>query len=150
MTERHEGSAPISGVSHVQLVVTDLGVSRADISFGYTMNMLGFFAGGVVADDRVDVVGRAEGLADPAELRQATLDSVASAGFGLLIAAIALGRVHGTGILARGHVRPVPHCSHHVPLPSGSASPPRWRAQHLRFYRAFPTHLAKSVQPQHD
>ncbi|MDX8151376.1 acyltransferase [Patulibacter brassicae] len=38
----------------------------------------------------------------PRELRQATLDSVASTGFGLLIAAIALGRVHGTGILARG------------------------------------------------
>src|ERR1700730_5253489 len=30
-------------------VQADLGVSRADISFAYTMNMLGFFAGGVVA-----------------------------------------------------------------------------------------------------
>ena len=29
-------------------VQTDLGVSRADISFAYTLNMLGFFAGGVL------------------------------------------------------------------------------------------------------
>ena len=28
-------------------VQADLGVSRADISFAYSMNMLGFFAGGV-------------------------------------------------------------------------------------------------------
>jgi len=35
-------------------VQADLGVSRADISFGYTMNMLGFFAGGVVAGRMVD------------------------------------------------------------------------------------------------
>src|SRR5262245_24327385 len=36
------------------IVQTDLGVSRADISFAYTMNMLGFFAGGVVAGRLVD------------------------------------------------------------------------------------------------
>ncbi len=35
-------------------VQADLGVSRADISFGYTMNMLGFFAGGVLAGRMVD------------------------------------------------------------------------------------------------
>jgi len=35
-------------------VQADLGVSRADISFAYTMNMLGFFAGGVVAGRLVD------------------------------------------------------------------------------------------------
>jgi len=32
----------------------DLGVSRADISFAYSLNMLGFFAGGVVAGRMVD------------------------------------------------------------------------------------------------
>ena len=32
----------------------DLGVSRADISFAYSMNMLGFFAGGVLAGRMVD------------------------------------------------------------------------------------------------
>jgi MFS family permease len=32
----------------------DLGVSRADISFAYSMNMLGFFAGGVAAGRLVD------------------------------------------------------------------------------------------------
>src|SRR5882672_9986686 len=36
------------------IVQADLGVSRADISFAYTMNMLGFFAGGVVAGRLVD------------------------------------------------------------------------------------------------
>ena len=35
-------------------VQTDLGVSRADISFAYSVNMLGFFAGGVVAGRLVD------------------------------------------------------------------------------------------------
>ena len=35
-------------------VQADLGVSRADISFAYTMNMLGFFAGGVLAGRLVD------------------------------------------------------------------------------------------------
>ena len=35
-------------------VQADLGVSRADISFAYTMNMLGFFAGGVAAGRLVD------------------------------------------------------------------------------------------------
>ncbi len=36
------------------IVQVDLGVSRADISFAYTMNMLGFFAGGVLAGRLVD------------------------------------------------------------------------------------------------
>jgi MFS family permease len=36
------------------IVQADLGVSRADISFAYTMNMLGFFAGGVAAGRLVD------------------------------------------------------------------------------------------------
>ena len=36
------------------IVQADLGVSRADISFAYTMNMLGFFAGGVLAGRLVD------------------------------------------------------------------------------------------------
>jgi MFS family permease len=36
------------------IVQTDLGVSRADISFAYTMNMLGFFVGGVLAGRLVD------------------------------------------------------------------------------------------------
>ncbi len=35
-------------------VQLDLGVSRADISFGYSMNMLGFFAGGIAAGRLVD------------------------------------------------------------------------------------------------
>ena len=35
-------------------VQTDLGVSRADISFAYSMNLMGFFAGGVVAGRLVD------------------------------------------------------------------------------------------------
>src|SRR5437763_17074953 len=35
-------------------VQADLGVSRADISFGYSMNMLGFFAGGVAIGRLVD------------------------------------------------------------------------------------------------
>jgi MFS family permease len=35
-------------------VQTDLGVSRADISFAYSMNLMGFFAGGVVAGRMVD------------------------------------------------------------------------------------------------
>jgi len=35
-------------------VQTDLGVSRADISFAYSMNMAGFFAGGVVIGRLVD------------------------------------------------------------------------------------------------
>ena len=35
-------------------VQTDLGVSRADISFAYSMNMMGFFVGGVVAGRLVD------------------------------------------------------------------------------------------------
>ncbi len=35
-------------------VQADLGVSRADISFAYSMNMLGFFAGGVLAGRMVD------------------------------------------------------------------------------------------------
>src|SRR5258708_6704694 len=35
-------------------VQADLGVNRADISFAYTMNMLGFFAGGVLAGRLVD------------------------------------------------------------------------------------------------
>ena len=35
-------------------VQADLGVSRADISFAYSMNMLGFFAGGVAAGRLVD------------------------------------------------------------------------------------------------
>ena len=35
-------------------VQADLGVSRADISFAYTMNMLGFFAGGVLVGRLVD------------------------------------------------------------------------------------------------
>jgi MFS family permease len=35
-------------------VQADLGVSRADISFAYSMNMLGFFAGGVVVGRLVD------------------------------------------------------------------------------------------------
>src|SRR5271170_1877872 len=35
-------------------VQADLGVSRADISFAYTMNMMGFFAGGIVAGRLVD------------------------------------------------------------------------------------------------
>src|ERR1700704_3214399 len=38
-------------------VQADLGVSRADISFAYTMNMLGFFAGGVLAGRLVDPRG---------------------------------------------------------------------------------------------
>lgn len=50
----------VGGVGMWSLVValpvvqTDLGMSRADISFAYTMNMLGFFAGGVVAGRMVD------------------------------------------------------------------------------------------------
>ena len=36
------------------IVQADLGVSRADISFAYTMNMLGFFVGGVLAGRLVD------------------------------------------------------------------------------------------------
>src|SRR5258708_27133386 len=35
-------------------VQADLGVSRAEISFAYSMNMLGFFAGGVVVGRLVD------------------------------------------------------------------------------------------------
>ena len=35
-------------------VQADLGVSRADISFPYSMNMLGFFAGGVIVGRLVD------------------------------------------------------------------------------------------------
>jgi MFS family permease len=35
-------------------VQADLGVSRADISFAYSMNMLGFFAGGVIVGRLVD------------------------------------------------------------------------------------------------
>ena len=35
-------------------VQADLGVSRADISFAYSMNLMGFFAGGVVAGRMVD------------------------------------------------------------------------------------------------
>src|SRR5262252_7078586 len=35
-------------------VQADLGISRADISFAYSLNMLGFFAGGVVAGRLVD------------------------------------------------------------------------------------------------
>src|SRR5215510_6703400 len=35
-------------------VQADLGISRADISFAYSMNMLGFFAGGVAAGRMVD------------------------------------------------------------------------------------------------
>ena len=35
-------------------VQADLGVSRADISFAYSLNMLGFFAGGVIAGRLVD------------------------------------------------------------------------------------------------
>jgi len=35
-------------------VQADLGVSRADISFAYSMNMLGFFAGGVIMGRLVD------------------------------------------------------------------------------------------------
>jgi len=35
-------------------VQADLGISRADISLAYTMNMLGFFAGGVVVGRIVD------------------------------------------------------------------------------------------------
>src|SRR5437763_495748 len=35
-------------------VQADLGISRADISFAYSMNMLGFFAGGVVVGRLVD------------------------------------------------------------------------------------------------
>jgi MFS family permease len=35
-------------------VQTDLGVSRADISFAYSMNLMGFFAGGIVAGRLVD------------------------------------------------------------------------------------------------
>ena len=35
-------------------VQTDLGVSRADISFAYSMNMIGFFVGGVLAGRMVD------------------------------------------------------------------------------------------------
>ena len=35
-------------------VQADLGVSRADISFAYSMNMVGFFVGGVMAGKLVD------------------------------------------------------------------------------------------------
>ncbi len=35
-------------------VQTDLGVSRADVSFAYSMNLMGFFAGGIVAGRLVD------------------------------------------------------------------------------------------------
>ena len=35
-------------------VQADLGVSRSDISFAYSMNMIGFFAGGVVVGRLVD------------------------------------------------------------------------------------------------
>src|SRR5215475_540084 len=35
-------------------VQADLGVSRADISFAYSLNMLGFFAGGVMVGRLVD------------------------------------------------------------------------------------------------
>jgi len=35
-------------------VQTDLGVSRADISFAYSMNMVGFFVGGIAAGKLVD------------------------------------------------------------------------------------------------
>src|SRR5215475_11143335 len=35
-------------------VQADLGVSRADISFAYSLNMLGFFAGGVLTGRLVD------------------------------------------------------------------------------------------------
>ena len=38
-------------------VQADLGVSRADISFSYTMTMLGFFAGGIVMGKVVDKQG---------------------------------------------------------------------------------------------
>ena len=36
------------------VVQTDLGISRADISFGYSANMVGFFLGGVVIGRLVD------------------------------------------------------------------------------------------------
>ncbi len=39
------------------IVQKDLGVSRADISFAYTMNMLGFCAGGVLMGRLVDLKG---------------------------------------------------------------------------------------------
>ena len=39
------------------IVQADLGVSRADISFAYTMNMLGFCAGGVLMGRLVDLKG---------------------------------------------------------------------------------------------
>src|SRR6185369_14686619 len=35
-------------------VQADLGISRSDISFAYSLNMLGFFAGGVAAGRLVD------------------------------------------------------------------------------------------------
>jgi len=57
-------------------VQTDLGVSRADISFAYSMNMLGFFAGGVV-------VGR---LVDRRGIVTATLVSAVGLGLGFALA----------------------------------------------------------------
>src|SRR4030095_1251384 len=38
----------------IPAVQADLGVTRADISFAYTMNTLGFFAGGVIVGRVVD------------------------------------------------------------------------------------------------
>ncbi|MFZ5784400.1 MAG: MFS transporter [Pseudomonadota bacterium] len=38
----------------IPAVQTDLGITRADISFAYTMNTLGFFAGGVIVGRIVD------------------------------------------------------------------------------------------------
>src|SRR4249920_1610908 len=54
------GLSTIGGIGMWSLTVAipsvqaDLGVSRADISFAYTMNMLGFFAGGVIVGRIVD------------------------------------------------------------------------------------------------
>jgi catechol 2,3-dioxygenase-like lactoylglutathione lyase family enzyme len=60
MTDRHEGAAPISGVSHVQLVVTDLVASRA-----WYEAVLGLrrFAGGGPDDDYVALFHKGADLA---------------------------------------------------------------------------------------
>ena len=54
------GLSTVGGIGMWSLMVaipavqTDFGISRADISFAYTMNTLGFFAGGVIVGRLVD------------------------------------------------------------------------------------------------
>src|SRR4029450_2841061 len=54
------GLSTVGGIGMWSLMVaipavqSDFGISRADISFAYTMNTLGFFAGGVIVGRLVD------------------------------------------------------------------------------------------------